>query len=69
MFFYSLEYTKYNLYKVKAGIMMGFNIILIIKDNSILFYNCINKTISSFISITISTITLIILLFIVENKQ
>jgi NADH-ubiquinone oxidoreductase chain 2 len=69
MFFYSLEYTKYNLYNVKAGIMMAFNNILIIKDNPILFYNCTNITISSFISITISTITLIILLFIVENKQ
>jgi hypothetical protein len=49
--------------------MMAFNNILIIKDNPILFYNCINITISSFISITISTITLIILLFIVESKQ
>jgi len=56
MFFFLSEY-RFNIEKI--------NTILNINDNYIKLYN---KTISSYISITISTITLIIILFIVENK-
>jgi NADH-ubiquinone oxidoreductase chain 2 len=44
------------------------NNILNLNDNYINFYSSTNITISSYISITISTITLIILLFIVDSQ-
>ena len=69
MFFYPLDYTIYDLYNINDGKLLGggFKDILIIEENPSLNKNT-NLTFSSFISITISTITLIILLFIVENK-
>ena len=56
MFFFLSEY-RFNIEKI--------NNILNLNDNYIKLYN---KIISSYISITISTITIIIVLFIVENK-
>ena len=53
MFFYSSDYKFNNIFKIN--------------DNPILFYNCTNITISSFISFTISTLTLIILLFMLDS--
>jgi NADH-ubiquinone oxidoreductase chain 2 len=59
MFFFLSDY-KFNIEKN--------NNILNLNDNYINFYTCTNITNSSYISITISTITLIILLFLFENK-
>jgi NADH-ubiquinone oxidoreductase chain 2 len=61
MFFFL---SNYKLNKLVGKI----NNILNSNDNYINFYNGINITNSSYISITISTITMIILLFIVDSQ-
>ena len=61
MFFYSSDYKDNN----SAPALNNIN------DNPFIYINQTNKTLTlnSFISLTISIITLIILLFIVENHQ
>lgn len=61
MFFFLSNYKFKNL-------VGKINNILNSNDNYINFYNGINITNSSYISITISTITMIILLFIVDSQ-
>lgn len=67
MFFHSSDYKYNSLFKNWTEFNSIYNNNNIVKD--IVFYNNTKTTISSFFSFSISTITLIILLFIFGNKE